>query len=76
MGHVAPTERATVAAGMSVLWQTGWVIGAAWYALLQATLGFDAGYAVNFITVIVLYSVATTLTWLWFHEEDRQLRTA
>ena len=47
----------------------------AWYALLQATLGFDAGYAVNFITVIVLYSVATTLTWLWFHEADRQ-RTA
>ena len=71
MEHVAPIERATVAAAMSVLWQTGWVIGAGWYALLQATLGFDAGYAVNFVTVIVLYSVATTLTWLWFHEADR-----
>jgi MFS family permease len=72
MEHVSPTERATLAAGMSVLWQLGWVIGAGWYALLQATLGFDAGYAVNFVTVIVLYSVATTLYWTWFHGADRR----
>ena len=72
MEQVAPAERATLAAAMSVLWQTGWVIGAGWYALLQATLGFDAGYAVNFLTVIVLYSVATTLYWIWFRDVDRR----
>ncbi len=72
MEHVAPAERATLAAAMSVLWQTGWVIGAGWYALLQATLGFDAGYAVNFVTVIVLYSVATVLYWVWFRAVDRR----
>ena len=71
MDHVSPSERATLAAGMSVLWQGGWVIGGAWYALLQATLGFEAGYTVNFITVITLYSVATTLYWTWFRDADR-----
>jgi len=71
MEHVSPSERATLAAGMSVLWQGGWVIGGAWYALLQATLGFEAGYTVNFITVITLYSIATTLYWTWFRDADR-----
>lgn len=72
MEHVSPVERATLAAAMSVLWQTGWVIGGAWYALLQATLGFDAGYTVNFVTVITLYTIATALYWLWFRAADRR----
>ena len=41
MEQVTPGERATLAAAMSVLWQVGWVIGGTWYALLQASLGFD-----------------------------------
>ncbi len=72
MEHVAPTERATLAAAMSVLWQLGWVIGGAWYALLQATLGFDGGYTVNFLTVIALYGIATSLYWTWFRAADRR----
>jgi len=72
MEQVTPAERATLAAAMSVLWQVGWVIGGAWYATLQAILGFDAGYAVNFITVISLYSVATVLYWTWFRDADRR----
>ncbi len=72
MEHVEPVERATLAAAMSVLWQVGWVIGGAWYALLQATLGFDGGYTVNFLTVITLYTVATTLYWVWFRPADRR----
>ncbi len=72
MEHVSPAERATLAAAMSVLWQIGWVVGGAWYALLQATLGFEGGYTVNFITVIVLYAVATSLYWTWFRAADRR----
>jgi MFS family permease len=72
MERVTPAERATLSAAMSVLWQLGWVIGGAWYALLQALLGFDGGYAVNFIGVIVLYSVATILYWIWFRRADRR----
>jgi MFS family permease len=71
MEKVTPAERATLSATMSVLWQLGWVIGGAWYALLQALLGFDGGYAVNFIGVIVLYSLATILYWIWFRPADR-----
>jgi hypothetical protein len=56
---------------MSVLWQLGWVIGGLFYAVGQATLGFDAGYAVNFVTIITLYTIGTGLTWTWFRGADR-----
>jgi hypothetical protein len=72
MERVTPGERATLAAGMSVLWQLGWVIGGTWYAVLQATLGFTAGYAVSFVTIITLYTVATALYWVWFRDVDRR----
>ncbi|CAN5497112.1 MFS transporter [soil metagenome] len=74
MERVTPGERATLSAAMSVLWQIGWVVGGAWYALLQATLGFDAGYAVGFVTIITLYTIATTLYWVWFRALDRGQR--
>jgi MFS family permease len=71
METVDPAERATLSAATSVLWQLGWVIGGIWYASLQAAIGFDAGYTVNFVTIISLYSVATVLYWTWFHAIDR-----
>ena len=76
MEQVSAAERATLAAAMSVLWQVGWVVGGIWYAGLQATLGFDAGYTVNFVTVITLYSVATALDWVWFRAIDRRTLAA
>ena len=71
MERVTSGERATLSAAMSVLWQVGWVVGGAWYALLQASLGFDAGYAVGFVTIISLYTIATALYWVWFRSIDR-----
>lgn len=65
--QVRRDERATLAAAQSLLWSLGWVIAGLWYAGLQAALGFEAGYTVNFITIITLYSVATILYWWWFH---------
>ncbi len=67
MEQLRPAERATWAATASLLWSLGWVIAGPWYSLLQTTLGFDAGYTINFVTVIVLYSVGTGLYWRWFH---------
>ena len=72
MERVTPIERATLSAALTVLWQIGWVVGGAWYATLQATVGFDAGYTVNFVTVITLYSIATALSWRWFRAVDRR----
>jgi MFS family permease len=72
MEHVTPAERATLSAAISVMWQIGWVIGGAWYAVLQALLGFDGGYAVNFVTIITLYTIATALYWVWFGNADRR----
>ncbi len=76
MERVSAAERATLSAAMSVLWQAGWVIGGSWYAVLQATLGFERGYTVNFITIITLYSIATSLYWLWFRRVDRRILAA
>ncbi len=67
MERLRPAERATYAATASLLWSLGWTIAGPWYSILQATLGFDAGYVVNFVTVIVLYGVGTWLYWHWFH---------
>ena len=72
MELVDPAERATLSAATSLLWQVGWVIGGIWYAALQATLGFDAGYTVNFVTIITLYTIGTAIYWWWFHAHDRR----
>jgi hypothetical protein len=72
MEQVDPVERATLSAAMSVLWQVGWIIGGIWYAALQASLGFEAGYAVGFLTIITLYTIATVLYWTWFRAADRR----
>ncbi len=71
MDRVSAAERATLAAGMTMLWSLGWTIAPIYYSALQATLGFTMGYAVDFITIIVLYSVATSLLWYWFRGTDR-----
>jgi hypothetical protein len=67
MEQLRPGERATFAATGSLLWSLGWVIAGPWYSILQRGLGFEAGYAVNFATIIVLYSAGTWLYWRWFH---------
>jgi MFS family permease len=70
MDRVSPPERATLAAAMSLMWSIGWVVAGLYYSAVQATLGFDAGYTVNFATIIVLYSVATWLYWWWFRDSE------
>ena len=71
MERVSPAERATLAAGMTMLWSLGWTIAPMYYGALQASLGFTAGYAVDFVTIIVLYTTATALLWTWFRGTDR-----
>lgn len=70
MERARPAERATLSAAMSLAWSAGWVIGGPYYSLVQASLGFDLGYTVNFVTVIVSYSLATGLYWWWFVRSD------
>jgi MFS family permease len=70
MERVSPAERATLSAAMTVLWQVGWSVGGVYYSVLQALLGFEAGYTVNFVTIITLYTMATGLYWAWFGRTD------
>ena len=71
MEKVSASERATLSALMTLLWSLGWVIAPIYYGTLQATLGFTAGYAVDFVTIIVLYTLSTWLLWAWFRGTDR-----
>jgi len=64
-------ERATLAAAQSLLWSLGWIIAGIWYSVLQATLGFELGYTVNFITITAFYTLATVLYWVWFRDAER-----
>lgn len=70
MDQVSHAERATLAAAMSLMWSVGWVIAGAYYSVVHAALGFDAGYTVNFATIIALYSIATWLYWHWFRDVE------
>ncbi len=49
------------------------VIRGIWYALLQARLGFEAGYAVNFVTIITPHSIATARPDLFRGVDERVL---
>lgn len=75
MERVRPHERATLAASMSISWSVGWAIGGMFYSTVQATLGFTQGYNLNFVTIIILYSISTALYWLWFGRAERAERT-
>ena len=70
MGRVSEAERGTLSAAMILLWSLGWMIGPLYYGLMQWALGFTAGYAASFATIIGLYSAATILLWIWFRGDD------
>jgi len=70
MDRVSAAERATLSAAMTLLWALGWTIAPIYYGQLQARLGFTAGYAVDFVTIIALYTVSTWLLWHWFRGTD------
>ncbi|MGD0863110.1 MAG: MFS transporter [Candidatus Limnocylindrales bacterium] len=72
MERVSVAERATLAAGMTLLWSLGWTLSPLYYSALQNALGFTAGYTVDFVTIIVLYTVSTGLLWKWFRGADRE----
>ncbi len=71
MDRVSTAERATLSAGMTMLWALGWTIAPLYYGVLHAWLSFTAAFAVDFVTIIVLYTVATGLLWTWFRGDDR-----
>lgn len=76
MGRVSAPERATLAAASSLLWSLGWAIGGPYFGLWQGLLGFDRGFAVDFVTIVILYSTATGLLWRWFGRERAALPEA
>jgi MFS family permease len=72
MEALPPTDRAIYAAASNLEWSLGWVIAGPWFSLLQQSLGFEAGFTVNFLCIIGLYSAGTFLTWRWFHAREQR----
>jgi MFS family permease len=71
MEALPASDRAIYAAASNLEWSLGWVIAGPWFSLLQRTLGFETGFAVNFLCIIGLYSAGTFLTWRWFHGREQ-----
>ncbi len=58
---------------MTLLWSAGWAMGGIYYAAVQDALGFARGSDVAFLTIVVLYTIATSLYWIWFGRTEREL---
>ena len=71
MEQLPPADRATFSATTSLIWSSAWVVGGWYYALVQARLGFDLGYAVGFLTMIALYVSAIACSWRWWRPIER-----
>ncbi len=74
MEHVSPAERGTVAGAMTLLWALGWSIAGPFYGVVQGVFGFTAGYAIDFLTCITLYTISTALLWTWFRDAEAAQR--
>jgi hypothetical protein len=75
MDRISTAERATLSAGMTMLWALGWVIAPIYYGILHGMLPSATAFTVNFITIIVLYTIATSLLWTWFHDTEKAEQT-
>jgi membrane protein implicated in regulation of membrane protease activity len=42
----------------------------------RSWLSFTAAFAVDFVTIIVLYTIATSLLWTWFRSTDKESAAA
>jgi predicted MFS family arabinose efflux permease len=72
MEQTAEHERAGVNSVMTLMWEVGWAIGPYLSGVVQARYGF----APLFISTAVLYSVAVTLTWLFFRSSETGVTNA
>jgi hypothetical protein len=70
MEQVPAGDRATLSGAQNLLWSLGWVIAGPWYSITQAVLGPELGYPVEFLTITLLYSAATSLYWWWFRDAE------
>lgn len=68
MDQVPPKAQGTVASLQMLTWQAGWAVGPYISGLVQESAGFSP----LFITTSLLYVVAISLTWTWFHGHERR----
>jgi len=67
MEQLPEQEQGTVNSVKETAWQAGWTIGPYLSGVVQETYGFTP----LFIGTALLYGLATTLTWLFFHKQEK-----
>lgn len=72
MDQVPPKAQGTVASLQMLTWQAGWAVGPYISGIVQERAGFNP----LFITTSVLYVIAISLTWIWFHGHERRTTPA
>ncbi|MBI3158954.1 MAG: MFS transporter [Chloroflexi bacterium] len=66
MDQVPQKAQGTVASLQMLTWQFGWAVGPYISGLVQARAGFGP----LFVATSLLYVVAISLTWIWFHRRE------
>jgi MFS family permease len=74
MSRISQAERATLSAALSFVFAAGWTIAPVYFSFLQASFGSQNGYAAAFVTITILYTMATGLLWLWFRVDVPETR--
>ena len=64
MEQVPEQEQGTVNSLRTMAWQLGWTIGPFLSGIVQVRYGF----APLFVSTATLYTLATVLTWVFFHK--------
>ena len=67
MEQVPEQDQGAVNSLRTITWQLGWTIGPFLSGIVQVRYGF----APLFISTAALYTLATLLTWIFFHKSDR-----
>jgi len=68
MEQVSEDERATVNSLSTLLWNVGWAFGPALSGFVQQRYGFTP----LFLATIFFYTIATSMTWFFFKNAERE----
>jgi len=63
MGRVKEAWRPTLAAAEAMVWSAGWTVGPFLSGWIRGKLGFEPGFNVLFVAMLILYGTGIAYTW-------------
>ncbi|HDK44944.1 MAG TPA: MFS transporter [Actinobacteria bacterium] len=63
MGQVKEAWRPSLSAAEAMVWTAGWTVGPLLSGWIRSRLGFDVGFNVLFVAMLILYGTGIAYTW-------------